>query len=101
VSVLMKKCVNAAAIALVLSPIYAYAAEESPNTDAAIAAAASAELKNHAALRADHLKVQSFNGVVYVYGTVDTGVEAHDAVEILSKLPQVKGVVDMTSSVNV
>jgi len=98
-SVFAKKCVNAAAVALVLSPIYAYAAE-APNSDAAIAAAASAELKNHTALRADHLKVQSVNGVVYVYGTVDTGVEAHDAVEILSKLPQVKGVVDMTSSFN-
>jgi len=90
--------VKVSALVLATSPLYSYADEDVTVTDAKIVSAVKAALNSHAALRANGLRVQSVNEVVYIYGQVDTRAEAADAVEIVRNVPQVEEVVDMTST---
>jgi osmotically-inducible protein OsmY len=49
------------------------------------------------AFKADHLRVQSHDGVVYLYGIVDTPMEYSAVEEIARKTPNVLRVVNMLS----
>jgi osmotically-inducible protein OsmY len=90
----------------VLSVLAGCAAEESckdhPCTpDQTLVEAVTANIHSHAALLADHLRVQSEDGTVYLYGLVATNVELVEVEEVAKATPGVKRVVNMCAIENV
>jgi hypothetical protein len=69
--------------------------------DEKLVEAVTANIHSHSALLTDHLRVQSEDGVVYVYGLVSTNVELVDVEEVAKATPGVKRVVNMCAVDNV
>ena len=80
----------AAAFSTVLPACSSVDSCKSPNcmTDAKISANVEQQLNQNAEFRADNFWVQTHNGVVYLYGIVDTPYERQTAPSII----QVKGI---------
>lgn len=56
-----------------------------------------ARIDESPALKGDHLRVQSYAGVVYLYGIVESFVEYYSAEEIARRVPHVVKVVNELS----
>jgi osmotically-inducible protein OsmY len=85
------------AVLAALAPAYTPAATcefESCASDAGITSQVQVHLQMHPALEAPNsIRVQTRNGVVYLYGHVDTEMQRDEAVSIAESTPDVRRVV--------
>jgi osmotically-inducible protein OsmY len=68
--------------------------------DETLSEAVKAKIAEHPALLADHLRVQTDRGVVYLYGLVATYVELADVEEVAKATPGVTRVVNLCAIEN-
>ena len=89
----------AVALSSPFSGAFAAGSAHAPS-DAEIAGAVQAQFAADGALRADHLTVRAADGVVYLSGQVDTGIEQDVAKKLAAQAQGVVRVVDGTDVAN-
>ena len=76
----------------------AFPQSANPSADQKITAAVQSRFQQHAELEApNQLDVQTINGVVYLHGTVSSGLQRKEAVWVANGAPDVARVVDSVS----
>lgn len=90
----------AATIAFTIAATLAGGAQAATAEDQQVVDAVKKAIGRNADLRADLLRVRAADGIVYIGGQADTGLEQADIDQIVARLPGVKKVVDETSVLN-
>lgn len=88
---LVKKTAIAAILTVILSMSSVYAQDSTSNSDSQITDSVKTTLKHSSIYRS--VRVQTLDGVTYLYGTLDTPREVLEAREIAASAPGVKKIV--------
>ncbi len=87
-------------LVVVLSSTVSLASFAASDKSGDLTASVVSEIGKNAALRADHLTVETVNGVIYVHGMVDTDLERAEAGAAAIKAANGAKVVNMTETFN-